>query len=248
MEIALSAICQLTILLIYSTMGWVQRMALNKWFFMNYNTLALYSIYYIALFLTYIILVSLAGCTRAWITNLMGDSTAKDEGYLTLNPGMHFDLLGSIMFLTLGIGWGSQIPINPYNIGGHFKKLKIIIAMMSGFLAYLLLALIGIIGLSALLSPAGLTAVSPWHLVFINTFIERSILLAAIQLVINSVLLALMAMTHYNDEIIRYSFYIILIIPIAIFWLYGYEIQGYLSEATFWLAKLIVTLFNGKQL
>lgn len=213
---------------------------------MNYYTFALYATYYVALVLSYMMLVSLAGYARTWITNLMGDSSAKDQGFLTLNPAVHVDLFGLILLLLLGIGWGRQIPMNPNNIYGRFRWLKVSIAMMSGVLVYLLFALAGIIGLSVLLSPAGHAAAAtagPSAITIFDLFIQLSIFLAAIELVINSVLLFLMAMTHYNDEIIRYSFYIILIVPIAIFFLYGTEIQMLLSKGIYWFAKLIMTLF-----
>lgn len=215
---------------------------------MNYYNLALYATYYLTLVLSYMILVSLAGCARAWITNLMGDSSAKSQGFLTINPAVHVDLFGLILLLFLGIGWGKQIPINPHNIYGRFRWLKVTVAMMSGVLVYMFFALIGIIALSLLLSPAGhatAVAAGPSAFTIIRLFISLSIFLAAIELVINSVLLLLMALTHYNDEIIRYSFYIILILPIFIFFFYGTEIQAFLSVAISWLAKSIVQIFSG---
>lgn len=215
---------------------------------MNYYTLAFYITTYAVLVLSYVILVCLAGCARAWITNLMGDSSAKDQGYLTLNPAVHVDMFGLILLLLLGIGWGSQIPIDPHNIYGRFRWLKVTIAMMSGVLVYLFLALVGIIGISILLSPAGQSGsmlAGPATLAIVKQFVQISIFLAAIELVINAVLLFLMAMTHYNHEIIRYSFYIVLIIPILIFYLYGNEIQSLLSVGISWLAKSIVHFFSG---
>jgi Zn-dependent protease len=53
-----------------------------------------------------------------------GDSTAKDQGRLTLNPIKHIDIFGSIilpvlLFLTHAgfiIGWAKPVPYNPYNL------------------------------------------------------------------------------------------------------------------------------------
>ena len=44
---------------------------------------------------------------------LLGDSTAKYEGRLTLNPLAHLDLLGTLLFLTVGFGWAKPVPIDP---------------------------------------------------------------------------------------------------------------------------------------
>ncbi|MFA6386905.1 MAG: site-2 protease family protein [Candidatus Paceibacterota bacterium] len=56
----------------------------------------------------------------------LGDSTAKREGRLTLNPLKHLDLFGSIilpLFLLLAtrgqgpiFGWAKPVPVNAYNL------------------------------------------------------------------------------------------------------------------------------------
>ncbi len=53
----------------------------------------------------------------------MGDSTAKNEGRLTLNPINHLDPFGSIILPLLTylgggfiFGWAKPVPYNPYNL------------------------------------------------------------------------------------------------------------------------------------
>ena len=53
----------------------------------------------------------------------LGDSTAKDEGRLTLNPVNHLDPFGSILLPVLTylmggfiFGWAKPVPYNPYNL------------------------------------------------------------------------------------------------------------------------------------
>lgn len=61
---------------------------------------------------------------HGWMANQLGDSTAKDEGRLTLNPIPHIDPFGSILlpalmiFSNVGIifGWAKPVPFNPYNL------------------------------------------------------------------------------------------------------------------------------------
>lgn len=43
----------------------------------------------------------------------LGDRTAEIMGRLTLNPLAHLDLLGSILFLTVGFGWAKPVPVDP---------------------------------------------------------------------------------------------------------------------------------------
>jgi Zn-dependent protease len=52
----------------------------------------------------------------------MGDTTAKDNGRLTLNPLAHIDIFGSVFFPIMGalsgfpvIGWMKPVPVNPLN-------------------------------------------------------------------------------------------------------------------------------------
>lgn len=54
--------------------------------------------------------------SHAWMADLLGDSTAKREGRLTLNPLAHLDLIGTILLLLVGFGWGRPVPFNPYNL------------------------------------------------------------------------------------------------------------------------------------
>ncbi|MCU0680351.1 MAG: site-2 protease family protein [Planctomycetes bacterium] len=61
---------------------------------------------------------------HGWAANQLGDSTAKDEGRLTLNPIPHIDLFGSILLPLLLIisgsgfvfGWAKPVPFNPWNL------------------------------------------------------------------------------------------------------------------------------------
>ncbi len=60
--------------------------------------------------------------SHAWAAYRLGDSTARWQGRLSLNPLVHFDPLGgtilavSIMFAGFGFGWAKPTPVNPYNL------------------------------------------------------------------------------------------------------------------------------------
>lgn len=47
---------------------------------------------------------------------LLGDTTAKQEGRLTLNPTAHLDLMGSLLLVLVGFGWAKPVPINPARV------------------------------------------------------------------------------------------------------------------------------------
>ncbi len=49
---------------------------------------------------------------------LLGDDTAYRDGRVTLNPISHLDLLGSMMLLLAGFGWGRPTPVVPSKLRG----------------------------------------------------------------------------------------------------------------------------------
>ncbi len=48
----------------------------------------------------------------------LGDSTAKADGRLSLNPLDHLDPIGALMMLLVGFGWAKPVPVNTR----YFKK------------------------------------------------------------------------------------------------------------------------------
>lgn len=53
---------------------------------------------------------------HAWAASRQGDQTARLAGRVSLNPLRHLDLMGSLMFLVVGIGYAKPVPVNPYNL------------------------------------------------------------------------------------------------------------------------------------
>lgn len=113
---------------------------------------------FIILIAAYTITGTIAGCFQAWVTKKMGDPTAEEEGYLTLNPFMHIDIVGMIFLLYLGIGWTKHIPINPYNINSTFRT---ICAYTSQIFMYLFLAFISLVKLELIFGLQVLNLVIP---------------------------------------------------------------------------------------
>ena len=58
---------------------------------------------------------------------ILGDSTAKDQGRLTLNPLKHIDLLGTLIFpLLIGFGWAKPVPVAENNLLNKRRSLYIV--------------------------------------------------------------------------------------------------------------------------
>lgn len=87
-------------------------------FFLNDPLLALSALIAVVFSLT------LHEFTHAAVGTFLGDSTAKNEGRLSLNPFVHIDVWGFLLLLTSGFGWAKPVPFNPYALrfrwGGTF--------------------------------------------------------------------------------------------------------------------------------
>jgi Zn-dependent protease len=80
---------------------------------------------------------------HAVAATLMGDPTPRERGRLTLNPFKHLDLVGSVLFVFVGVGWAST-PIHPENFGAD-RRMKMGLVSLVGPLTNLALAVAGAI-------------------------------------------------------------------------------------------------------
>lgn len=94
---------------------------------------------FIALIVALLIGITVHEYAHAWTANYLGDDTARLMGRLTLNPLKHLDLIGSIMILIIGFGWGKPVPYNPNKIQDPNGSIKVALA---GMTANLLVAFI----------------------------------------------------------------------------------------------------------
>lgn len=80
---------------------------------------------------------------HGFVSEKLGDPTARNAGRITLNPLKHLDPWGLIAMLTIGIGWAKPVPINP----GYYKNRKVGMAMSSaaGPLSNLVLAFFNVL-------------------------------------------------------------------------------------------------------
>lgn len=101
----------------------------------------------ISLFTSFIIGITVHETAHAWMGYKLGDSTAKDEGRISLNPVRHIDPIGSLLLPIIGlltpammlIGWAKPTPYNPANLK-DLKKDELLIAV-AGPVSNILLAI-----------------------------------------------------------------------------------------------------------
>lgn len=80
---------------------------------------------------------------HAFMANHLGDPTPRNQGRLTLDPLVHIDWMGLVMFAVFGFGWAKPVKVNPSNFKN--KKWGDIIVSLAGPIANLLLAVLGTI-------------------------------------------------------------------------------------------------------
>lgn len=111
----------------------------------------------ITVLMTYFVCAPLVGYVRAWAALEMGDDTPENLGFLTLNPFMHVSRVWivlivwlQVVFQYLPFGLGRYIPINPLNIQGKYRGLKLATAYFADTAAAIGIAIVSFFMLLAL--------------------------------------------------------------------------------------------------
>ncbi len=83
----------------------------------------------VAIVTGFIVGITLHEAAHAYSAYRLGDDTAYQQGRVTLNPFSHLDLLGSLMLLMAGFGWGKPTPIMLSKLrGGVFGPVIVALA------------------------------------------------------------------------------------------------------------------------
>jgi hypothetical protein len=186
----------------------------------------------ITFLIAYGVSVTVAGCFTAWVALKMGDETPADEGFLTLNPFAHIDLLGTVFLILYNFGWGKFIPINPFNMHGRFKLVKVITAFSAKSLAHLGLALFSLLGLLGLFGEGVLCKALPEahpqsssYIISIGmiliSMLVVNMVLAVITFFVNMCGMAIMFVVEKNPQYLLYTSLIMVIVPVVLFYLFG---------------------------
>ncbi|WP_141430941.1 site-2 protease family protein [Bacillus sp. 03113] len=124
--------------------------------------------------ITLIVAFTVHEFAHAYVAYLFGDSTAKKQGRLTLNPIQHLDPFGTILLLIAGFGWARPVPVNRF----YFKNPRIagILVSVAGPVSNLLLAIIGFFILY-LLASLNIGLNMPFVQTFLNIFIQLNLVL-----------------------------------------------------------------------
>ena len=87
-----------------------------------------------------IIAITIHEFSHAYMSDRLGDPTARSQGRLSLNPLVHLDPIGTLMLFIAHFGWGKPVPVDPYNLR-HPKRDYALIAL-AGPISNILLAIL----------------------------------------------------------------------------------------------------------
>ncbi|MGE0447225.1 MAG: site-2 protease family protein [Vicinamibacterales bacterium] len=80
-------------------------------------------------FLVLLVSLTVHEAAHAWSADQLGDATARLLGRISLNPAVHVDFIGTIVFpliaLTTGLpvlGWAKPVPVNTGQLGPGWKR------------------------------------------------------------------------------------------------------------------------------
>jgi len=111
---------------------------------------------YAQLFIVFIVLLfslTVHETAHAWTANRLGDPTARLLGRVSLNPAVHIDPVGTIVFPLLGmlsgfpiIGWAKPVPVNISRLRRH--RADYVLVAAAGPASNLIIALLASLALA----------------------------------------------------------------------------------------------------
>ena len=139
-----------------------------------------------------VLLISLTvhEAAHAWSADRLGDSTARLLGRLSLNPAVHVDPIGTILFPLIAmatnlplIGWAKPVPVNSARLGRNWRQ-KFMAIAAAGPASNLVLATIAAMVLRVVApAGAGAGAVSGYLLAGLEQAVFVNVLLAVFNMV-----------------------------------------------------------------
>lgn len=127
---------------------------------------------------------------HAWAADRLGDSTARVLGRLSLNPAVHIDPIGTVLFPLIAmatnlplIGWAKPVPVNTAELRPNWRQ-KFMVIAAAGPASNLVLAAMAAI-LLRVVAPVnvGVEGAAAWVSSALETAIFVNVLLAVFNMV-----------------------------------------------------------------
>ena len=204
----------------------------------------------LALLISYFPTTIAAGYGQAWVAKKCGDDTPQELGFLSFNPAVHFDIVGFIVLIFFGYGWGKMVPINPFSIHAPRRMLKLGIIFLSPMVIHFILAVVALFFLvlmggfvftspTALAMPLGSSLFISLKFI-VTRFMILNIILAALFFALGLARFLIVQFASDADFYSRTSDVVFLILTILFIWL----VISYVQQFMFFLVILIEWLIN----
>jgi hypothetical protein len=221
-------------------------------------------IYVITFLIAYLITETLCGWFRAYIAKKMGDDTPELMGFLSLNPLVHIDPIGILFLVVSGFGWGRASIINPYNIYGPHRGLKLACAYFSDSVAHLVIALSSLVTLLCCFGTTMIDLAQPMltyrsislplltlyyptsssltlsMAMVLVALIYLSIILAVLNFIVNGFRLVMILYFHESVGL----WYIDLIVPIVLILFFANTLREYIIHGIMALAYFLAHILG----
>ena len=79
---------------------------------------------------------------HALMAKWLGDTTAAEQGRISLNPLKHLDPMGTILMLIGGFGWAKPVPVQPYKARKVSMRAAMALTAAAGPISNVLIALV----------------------------------------------------------------------------------------------------------
>ena len=126
---------------------------------------------------------------HAWSADILGDPTARHLGRVSLNPAVHIDPIGTLLFPLVSmvsglplIGWAKPVPVNPANLHGHWQRKYMMIAA-AGPASNLALAVVGAVGVRLIGFEGGSAPATSQIFQFLLMLVVVNVLLAVFNMI-----------------------------------------------------------------
>src|SRR2546426_3336603 len=133
------------------------------------NTIAQFILFMVALIFS----LSVHESAHAWMSSRFGDDLARSQGRISLNPAVHVDPIGTLLFPAISffthaplIGWAKPTPVNP--LRWRNKRVANFWVSAAGVICNFIIAIISGVAIRALFS-TGVVTVASGGLVPANT-------------------------------------------------------------------------------
>jgi Zn-dependent protease len=130
---------------------------------------------------SFLVAITVHEYAHAWVSDRLGDPTAKLMGRLSFNPIKHLDVIGTLLILFAGIGWAKPVMIDPFNLRNPKRDTAYI--AFAGPVANILTAIILSIVYALLTRIIGVSSLSTILFLFLGYTIIMNVSLAVFNLI-----------------------------------------------------------------